>query len=84
MAWRERDRTAYVALFLIVSLVPAMVLTIGTTRLCFTSSERATDGCSDGDDEFVLADFDDFMLTRCPLPPSDLSGFYPNATAGKW
>ena len=46
----------------------------------FTSSERLYGG------DWVLAAFDDYMLSRCPAPYGfdNPAGLYPNATAGRW
>ena len=74
-----QSKEAKAAMFAIFALMPGLVLTNVPMKLCFTSSERF-----DGSD-WILADFDDYMLSRCPpydlIDPGDL---YPNATAGRW
>jgi len=71
---------ATVALFAVLAFEPGVVLIGAPTGLCFTSSERF-----DGAD-WVLPDFDDYMLSRCPAPYGfdNPAGLYPNATAGRW
>ena len=79
LAWKTQDKVATAALFAVLAFVPAIVLTTAPTRLCFTSSERFDGG------DWVLPDFDDFMLSSCPLPGlTNPPGLYPNATAGHW
>jgi len=70
---------AMVALFMTLAFVPGAVVTNAPTNLCFTSSERLVEGKG-----WVLGDFGDFMLSRCPPVVSDLSDLYPNTTAGMW
>ena len=79
---------ATVALFAILAFTPGGPLTNAPTNLCFTSSERF-----DGTD-WVLSDFGDYMLSRCPtaygfddysgLGLDYPAGLYPTATAGRW
>ena len=71
---------ATAALFAIQALYPGLVLVKAPGNLCFTSGERF-----DGTD-WVLPDFDDYMLSRCPTPYGfdNPAGLYPNATAGRW
>ena len=71
---------ASVALFAVLAFLPGAVLTNATTKLCYTSSERLYG------DEWVLPDFDDYMLSRCPAAYGldNPAGLYPNATAGRW
>ena len=71
---------ATAALFGVLAVMPGEPLTNAPTNLCFTSSERLY-----GDD-WVLLDFGDYMLSRCPEPYGfDYpAGLYPNATAGRW
>ena len=52
-------------------------------QLCYTSSERwVAKGPFSSEGEWVLADFDDYMLGGCPAP--DPMNVYPNMTAGRW
>ena len=67
-----------VALFAILSFGPGALLTNALQNLCFTTSERLTDG---GD--WVLPEFGDYMLSRCPpLYSGDPTELYPNVTSG--
>ena len=73
---------ATAALFCILAVAPGIILAGSMTNLCFTSSERWDESSG----KWVLADFDDYMVSGCPEPygytnPTDL---YPNATAGRW
>jgi len=86
--WKTQDKVATAALFAALAFPPGPVLTNAPLNLCFTSSERLY-----GTD-WVLPDFGDFMLSRCPTPYGfdDYSGagldypagLYLNATAGRW
>ena len=86
--WKTQDKVATAALFAALAFQPGIVLTNAPLNLCFTSSQRLY-----GTD-WVLPDFDDFMLSRCPAPYGfdDYSGagldypagLYLNATAGRW
>ena len=88
LTWKKQDKVATAALFAILAFGPGVVLTNAPQNLCFTSSERF-----DGAD-WVLPDFDDYMLSRCPTAYGfdDYSGagldypagLYPNVTAGRW
>ena len=85
LAWKTQDKVATAALFAALAFGPAAVLSNVPVYLCFTSSERF-DGSG-----WVLPDFGDYMLSRCPAPygpePHGLgnpAGLYPNATAGRW
>ena len=71
-----------------LAFAPGVVLANSPSKLCFTSSERLYGT------NWVLPDFDDYMLSRCPAPYGfdnysgaglDYpAGLYPNATAGRW
>jgi len=78
--WKTQDNVATAALFGVLAAMPGRPLTNAPQNLCFTSSERLY-----GDD-WVLAGFDDYMLSRCPAPYGfdNPAGLYPNATAGRW
>ena len=80
LAWKTQDKVATVALFAVLAFQPGGVLTNAPLNLCFTSSERF-DGSG-----WVLPDFGDYMLSRCPAPYglTNPAGLYPNATAGRW
>ena len=71
---------ATAALFAALAFVPGTVVSNVSTKLCFTSSERLYEG------DWVLPDFGDYMLSRCPEPYglTNPAGLYPNATAGRW
>ena len=68
-----------VALFAVLAFQPATVLLDAPDSLCFTSSERQLDN-----GKWVLPDFGDYMMSRCPTPPSDYGDLYANATVGQW
>ena len=58
-------------------------LLMAPNQLCYTSSERwVAKGPFSSEGEWVLADFDDYMLGGCPAP--DPMNVYPNMTAGRW
>mmetsp|Transcript_8060 Transcript_8060/g.17039 ORF Transcript_8060/g.17039 Transcript_8060/m.17039 type:complete len:136 (-) Transcript_8060:150-557(-) len=80
LTWKTQDKVATAALFAILAFAPGTVLTNAPTNLCFTSSERLYGG------DWVLPDFDDYMLSRCPTPYrlDNPASLYPNATAGRW
>ena len=71
---------ATIALFATLAFAPGNVLSTAPLNLCFTSSERLYGA------DWALADFDDYMLSRCPTAYGfDYpAGLYPNATAGRW
>ena len=79
LTWKTQETVALAALFVALALQPATVLNSAAHELCFTSSERQLDN-----GKWVLADFDDYMMSRCPTPPSDYGDLYANATAGQW
>ena len=70
---------ALAALFVALAFQPATVISEAAYELCFTSSERQLDN-----GKWVLPDFGDYMMSRCPTPPSDFDEMYANATAGHW
>ena len=88
LTWKTQDKVATAALFAIMAFEPGVVLVSAPHNLCLTSSERLY-----GTD-WVLPDFDDYMLSRCPTAYGfdDYSGagldypagLYPNTTAGRW
>ena len=71
---------ATAALFAALTLIPGAALGEIPSNLCFTSCERLDGG------DWVLPDFGDYMLSRCPAPYGldNPAGLYPNATAGRW
>ena len=71
---------ATASLFVALAVQPGVVLINAPTNLCFTSSERMYGV------DWVLSDFGDYMLSRCPdaCGLDNPAGLYPNATAGRW
>ena len=91
-----QDKMLLIALFVILSFRPGAILThIMYSTFCFTNSERwkPSGGFFSDDGEWVLPEFDDFMMSRCPAPYTcepeelypncELTELYPNSTIGR-
>ena len=79
LAWKTQDKMATVALFVALALVPGTIIANAPANLCFTNSERL-----EPSGDWVLPQYKDYMVSRCPLPYGDPADLYPNATAGGW
>jgi len=80
LTWKTQGKVATAALFAALAFGPGIILINAPATLCFTSSERLYGA------DWVLPDFGDYMLSRCPAPYGfdNPAGLYPNATAGRW
>ena len=82
LAWKTQTTMTMVALFATLAFALWPVLTNAPpTHLCFTTSERRVQPDSN---EWQLADFGEYMLSRCLVPYANPGDLYPNATTGAW